>query len=114
MEFIVDVQPMAACMRVLFRWQTPRQDPYIVAASVLYLDEHTVELMGVTEPKTPDSMPDGVDASHLSFISMRSAVCRAFYLRGVDTIRWHRMRPGKEPKIVVMDTKKYAMKKSTE
>jgi hypothetical protein len=113
-EYIVDLEPIAHCMRVLIKGETVGRGTYKMAATAHWLDRRTVELKGTTSrEKEPDNNDNSESAqeARTRFIAMRSAVCEAFAAMGAETVIWTRNREGRPDSKIYMDTKTHRVKR---
>lgn len=93
---IVAIEPVSAVLRVFLPGKQPGRDPYALAGTSVYSDDgKTVELKGITSRED-----DSTD-----FLAMRRQIARAFYLQGVDVLKWERRRSDGRVKVVYLDTK---------
>jgi hypothetical protein len=93
MQFHAHIEPLTAVIRIFKENSIPWQDAYEFAATVVYSnDGKTAELKGVSTGGT-------------SLASMRAVVGEAFWVRGVDTVKWQRRRRDGSIKRVYMDTR---------
>ncbi len=88
-DFVGDIEPVSAILRVFSRGAVPGVDEYEFSCTVIYRDDgKTAELKGIT-------------SRGLNILHYRHAVFKSLYLQGVNTVIWDRRKDDKTRKITV-------------
>lgn len=90
MEYIAHIEPVAACLRVFKNGKVFGEDEYEFSCTVVYHSNgKIVELKGIRS------------SGGIPFSAMRTAICRAFFLQGVDHLFWERRKSMGKKRIFV-------------
>jgi len=91
-SYVAKIEPITGVLRVYESDQATDQDEYLFAATVVWLNDKTIELKGVTSAGLP--LIDGIKA-------LRAEARKL----GIETICWERRQPGKPSKMVSIRVK---------
>lgn len=89
--YTADIEPLSACLRVFPDGARPGIDPYLFAASVVWVDKSTVEIKGLV-------MRDGQELP----ITARGPVFESLRSMGVTHFRMRRVRADGSEKVVTL------------